>query len=657
MDHQTDHHSQGRTDSGMTLIELLITMSVLGTIVAVIGAAVIVTVRQEPVTRSRLDVAAWEQSLALWLPTDLSSAGADPGDVSADEGDTPCGDAVCTFGSNALQLKWDDGTGETVVSYRYGPASDGQSFELRRVECHGGSCISLVVLRDLSMPLDDDGNPIAWSAGDPVPDTIINVTVPLAVGSSSSGSCDPLAVPPDPDCDTNTRAQRVIVNVNGAPGLDGVDRSSTVSFTAGGSSLSELEPATFSGPNFLQANSGCGGPVTLIVDESGSIGSADSDVRQGVRSFVQAFDGTPTQLQIVQMYSYSDVLGSGSDWNKFYDLSEPADVEALIGPSGTSGLVSNIQTRSHPNYYTNWEDAIFRTFYNSDGQTYEELGNPNVPTPELVVFFTDGMPTRDRLQHKSDSSSFGPPSTPSRFDHDRYRSGYSSGVFSPRGWYRASHIAAQFNDIRMIGVLVGDLDDETRVYWSGWPWTGSWWRSIPNEKFLGDLVVGGDPSQYHPSDPPGYVARTYDGSTWGDVSSADLLLTDNFGALGGGLTEIALAECGGTLTVQTRDLAGDPADASITYQVADEVVTTTRIAKAGTFDIPLNGIPSASVDLIPQSFDGTGYAPSSWNCRAGGANLTFGTDFDLITPGVPGDGISVTVSANAAVSCTLTVSP
>lgn len=666
MDQTTDRDGRNRSDtpdaraarrsgdSGMTLIELLITTTVLGIIVAVIAAAVIVTLRQQPVTRSRLDVAAWEQSLALWLPADLSSAGADPGDVSADPAEpAPCADPVCTFGSNALQLKWDDGSGPTVVTYRYGPASDGNSFELRRVTCYGGSCSSLVVLRDLAVPTDDLGNPIAWNPGDPVPDTVINVTVPLAVGSGSPASCDPSAVPPDPDCDTSTRAQRVIVNVNGAPGLDGVDRSSTVSFTAGGSSLSTLEPATFSGPNFLQANSGCGGPITLIVDESGSIGSADADVRQGVRSFVQALDGTPTRLQIVQMYSYSAALGSGGAWNQFFDLSEPSEVDSLVN---SGGWVDDIETRSYPNYYTNWEDALFRTFYSVDGQTYEDLGNPNAPTPELVVFFTDGMPTRDRLQNKSDTSSLGPPSLPSRYDHTS--SGGSGGWLSPRGWYRASYFAEQFNNIRMIGVLVGDLDDTTTVERSGWPQSGSSYIPIPNETFLGDLVVGGLPDEYDPADPDGYVKRTYSSSGgWGDVSNADLLLTDDFSALGSALTEIALAECGGTLTVQTRDSAGDPADAAITYTVGEKQITTTRIAKAGTFDVALNGVPSDTVDLVPQSFDGTGYTPSSWNCRAGGSDLTQGSDWDLITPGVPGDGISITVTANAAVSCTLSVTP
>ena len=661
MNHDQKNAANKRRDGGMTLIELLITISVLGTIITVIGAAVIVTVRQQPVTRSRIDVAAWEQSLALWLPADLSSAGADPGDVNADEtAPPPCGDAVCTFGSNALQLRWNDGSGETVVSYRYGPAADGDSFELRRVTCYAGSCNSLVVLRDLAVPSDDDGNPIPWAAGDEVPDTVINVTVPLAVGSS--GSCDPLN--PTPDCDTSTRAQRVIVNVNGAPGLDGVDRSSTVSFTAGGSSLSTLTPATFSGPTFLQANSGCGGPITLIVDRSASLSSSDfTSVRSGVRSFVNAFDGTPTKLQIITFGTVSSTLGTTS-WNRFFDLADPGDVELLMGPTGNSGLISDIvEFPANADAGTNWEDALHRAYFSQNGETYEELGSPAAPPPELVIFFTDGRPTLHRgtdlwgwKSTDSSSSPIEPPSVPSRFDYDTAGNTSYGADFSPLGWYRADYIIDQFRDIRLIGVGVGSAFNETtRVRRSGWP-TSSSYRNIDNEVFLGDLAAGGDPSQNGTSASGGYVVREYDGS-WGDVTNANMLVTTQWPQFGSALQQIALAECGGTLTVQTRDLAGQPADASITYQIDDKVVTTSRIAKAATFDIPLNGVPSTSVDLIPQSFEDTGYAPASWNCRSGGADLTLGSDYDLITPGTPGDGISVTVSANAAVSCTLSVSP
>ena len=632
-----------RRDPGMTLIELLVSVLVIGSIATVLAATLTVTFRQQGDTQGRLDVARWGQSLAMWLPSDLASAT----DVSAAEADSPCPSAECTFGSNALLLKWNDGTGETTLSYRYGPAGDGRSFILTRVECTGGACSSIVVLRDLSPPVDDDGNPVPWNPGDPVPDEVIDVTIPL----------DVIASDPDGATDGSTRAQRVIVNVNGAPGADGVDRSSSVSFTAGGASIGSLPPATFSGPTFLQAHSGCGGPVTLIVDESGSIGGTNmARVRTGVRSFIEAFEGTPTRLQIITFDTRSATLGATSgSWNRFFDLAEPADIVSLIGPTGTGGYVGTLSS----NGGTNWEDALHRAFYSSTGQTYDQLGNPNAPTPELVVFFTDGVPTFDRTYDNSDSSPVGPSSIPSRFNYSTDGSGASYGsAFSPRGWYRADYIVDQFRDIRMIGVGVGDaFSQTTRVYRSGWPTTTAT-RDIPNRSFLGDLVAGGDPSQNGTGASGYYITRTYNSTTgWGDVSTADVLVTNQWDQFGSALTAIALADCGGTLTVQTRDGANAAADADVTYQVDDKTVTTTRIAKAGTFDIPLNGLASAEVVLLPQSLDGTGYTAQSWSCRAGGADLVAGTDYHLVVPGNPMSGIAVTVRANAAVACTLRVSP
>jgi hypothetical protein len=611
----------------MTLVELVVSVTVIGLLATVIAAAVTVTFRQELDTEGRLRVARWEQSLGMWLPADLASSGLNP-PPDADPGTTPCGSGDCLFGSNALQLAWDDGSGPTTVAYRYGPSGDGTTFELIRVECSGGSCHTILVLRDLLPPSDP-----SWSPGDPIPSSVIDVAVPLSVTET------------DVDCtvDCGERSLRVIVNVNGAPGVDGVDRSSRVSYTAGGAVLGDLEPATFEGPSFLNAASGCGGPITLIVDESGSIGGQDVNVRAGVRSFVRAFEGTPTQLQIVEMFTTTDALGSGAAWNRFFDLSEPADVDALIGADGNSGLVSNIRTRSSPAYYTNWEDALFRTFHYSDGQTYTELGNPTIPPPELVVFFTDGLPTRDRAQAKSDGSALGPPSVPARFDH-------TGTPFSPRGWYRADYFADQFRDIRMIGVGVGNaFSNSTTVSHAGWPAA-----PIPNEVFLGDLVAGNDPSLYDGT--VNYVKREYIAGSWGDVSTADLLVTSDFTQFGSALTEIALAECGGTLTVQTRELAsGDPAQADVTYQVGVHTVTTSRVAKSGTFNIAFGGVASDTVDLIPQSLDGTGYAADSWSCRSGGADM--GGAYSQIDAGDPAAGVQVTVTANQAVSCTLLVVP
>lgn len=626
------------------MIELLVSIGVIGLIAVVISAAITVTLRQQLDTEGRISVARWEQSLGMWLPADLASSSS----VDAQPDTTPCASADCRFGSNALQLSWNDGSGPTTVAYRYGPSSDGRTFELIRVECSAGSCKSLTVLRDLSAPTDDAGNPITWTAGDAIPDSVINVTVPLEVADGAGEST------------ADARSQRVIVTVNGGSDGDGVDRSARVSFTAGGAALGTLEPASFSGPSFLKAHSGCGGPITLIVDESGSIGSADSNVRAGVRSFVRAFEGTPTQLQIIEMYSYSSTLGAGSAWNKFYDLSEPADVEALIGPTGNSGLVSDIKTRSGSNAYTNWENALFRAFYTKDGQTYAAAGNPLTPTPEMVVFFTDGLPTRDRATSKSDSSSLAPASIPSRFDHTDQGGSYSGNqLMSPRGWYRANWVAEDF-DTRIIGVGVGSaFTSDTTVSRTGWPTTGGKkpkYTPIPNEVFLGDLVAAGnDPSSYDGT--KDYIRRQYSGADgWGDVSTADILVTSDFSQFGSALTSIALAECGGTLTVQSRQVASSaPADASISYQVGDNIVTTTRIAKSGTFDIALDGVASDTIELVPHPLDGTGYVASGWSCKAGGADL--GSAYSLIEPGKPAAGVSVTVNANQAVSCTMFVVP
>lgn len=623
-----------KRDRGVTLVELLVTVMVIGAIATVLSTALVVTMRQHGSTAARVDVARWEQNLAAWLPGDLSSAS----DVSDDPASAPCGSAACTFGSNALTLTWDDGTGTTTVSYRYGPSADGESFVLTRVECHA-SCTSIVVLRDLSGPTDDLGNPIPWSPGNAVPSNVIDVTIPLVVDETDPGG----------DGDATSRAHRVIVNVNSAPGEGGVQQGSTVSFTAGGVSRSALPPAHFDGPTFLQANTGCGGPVTLIVDESGSIGSADALVRDGVTSFINTFAGTPTQLQIITFSDESDTLGS-NQWNYFYDLSEPGDVADAL-----DDVDDDIDSYGG----TNWEDALRRAFFSQNGTSYAALGNPAAPLPELVVFFTDGEPTFYRDgdgDHQSGTSNPAPSSVPSKYNHDTAGTPgeHYGSDFSPKGWYRADWLVDQFRDVRMIGVGIGpSFNQGTRVRRSGWPSV-----AIPHQVFLGDLVAGNDPSTYGSGSSGDFVKREWSAATgWGDVSAADLLTTTNWNAFGSALTSIALAECGGTLTVQTRDGDGDPANANITYQLGEEIVTTTRIQKAGTFEVPLEGVAFRDVELYPQaSFDGTGYTPQSWSCRAGGTNLQLGTHYWALGASA-GAGIRVRVRADQAVACTLRVSP
>ena len=71
----------------MTLPELLIAITILGLLVAVISSALVVTLRQESSTMGRLNVARSEQSVGMWLPGDLASAGV----VSVEPDWSPCG--------------------------------------------------------------------------------------------------------------------------------------------------------------------------------------------------------------------------------------------------------------------------------------------------------------------------------------------------------------------------------------------------------------------------------------------------------------------------------------------------------------------------------------------------------------------------------------
>lgn len=590
----------------MTLIELLVSIGVIAAIITVLATTLVVTLRQEDSTQARVDVARWEQALALWMPADLSSASTV--DDSPSAAPAGCPGSVCSNSSNVLQLEWGVAPDMTTVSYRYGPSDSGDGFVMTRVECGGGGCDSMVVLRDLAPPTPP------WTPGDPIDDAVIDVTAPIAADSTDTD-----------DTDTSTAAQRVIVTVNGVPSPDGVDRSSRVSFTAGGATRSTIDAPTFDGPTFLDAQSSCGGPITLIVDESLSIGSADDDVEAAVEDFIDTFAGTPTLLQVIEFSSGTRAVGAtGGAWNKYWDLTEAGDV---------SGLKAALDVNS--NGFTNWEDALFRTFFYRDGTTYAAHGDPNAPTPELVVFFTDGQPTRDRKNERADTAATSPPNATSPWS--------STGFpFSPRGWFRADYVADQFRSIRMIGVGVGSSFGGTTTY-------GSTFDHVPNEVFLGDLVTGGDPSQYGTGASGNYVKREYSGG-WGDVSNADLLVSSDLGNLASALSEIALSECGGTLTVQTRTTSGDLAPIDATYRIGAEQSTTSPVRKAAVFDVAVSGA-ATTVQLIPQ-IDTPGWVATDWSCTSKGVDL--GSGYSDIGAD-PIDGLNVTVDANGAVACTMTV--
>jgi prepilin-type N-terminal cleavage/methylation domain-containing protein len=662
-----------RRDAGMTLPELLISMVVIGLILAVVAGSMVVTLRTQRSTDGRLNVARSEQGVSMWLPTDLASAVTANDEPGSPLCAAPCPTAASLGGSNALVLSWPSGSATTTVAYLYRPQSSGQGFELLRVECTGGTCQSLVVLHDLAAP-----SGVFVPGVTPVPDDVINVTIPLAADATSEGGAT----------DSSSGARRIIVTINGGGASEGdgggVNR---VSITAGGTDLGTLEAEKVTGPSFLKAQSRCGGPITIIVDDSGSIAAAGAatKVEEGVRSFVKALAGTPTKVQIIAFSNESRQLDSPTvtAWNHYYEMTNLTTVSALVGeddgvPAGT------IRQRLGQTGGTNWEDAIYRTFYSDTmlGTRLDADGNPATYVPNLVVFFTDGEPTRNMEGGSSYRSTSGIPSGPIQRAQPKWPTPNGS-AFDQEGYDRADFWINDFRnseDYRIVGVGVGSIaNSNTKVYAfndataqsysygltysssnvyrrsSGGGTSGSAFaRNTTTEKVLGNFVVGG--ALLTGGTP--YVKASYDDATdkWTNTAAADLFVTEDWDALAAALTEIAVGKCGGTLTLQTRMMDGSNAPSDVSYETQGKIVTTSAITRAASFEFDFPAGTGYSTPVVPQDFATTGYTAESWACTLRGLPLS-AARWSLIVPTNRAAGINVQVEPNEAVSCTLTVSP
>lgn len=470
----------------MTLPELLVSVALMGLLVTVISSAIIVTLRQNDSTEGRLNLSAAEQSIGMWLPNDLASAA----EYTKNPGASPCGAPVCdgidlSNGSNVLMLTWtiDTATPTGVtsvtknVSYHFSPSDDGESFVLRRVECvetgGGWACDSLTLIGEFPGPPAG----ISWApgvangdqceqAGGPaectVPDWVIEVSVPLRADATSDATENYATG------DQIKDANRVIVTIDGGSGGDtGSSGGQTkVSITAGGTNREIIDASSLLGaPSFVEARSRCGGPLTLIVDESLSIqiAGASNAVLNAVRTFTETLVGTPVQLQIVEFERQSKALGSGSDWNRYFDMTDiDGDVRTLVGNGGGDAGLLGTMVIGDNNGDTNWEEGFFRTFYNSNATISDEY-------PETVVFFTDGTPTADRQMgssYKTGSDLAGQPSYP-RPPYDNY----SPGQYNQASFNRANYLAAEHRSkVRLIGVGVGGVNDN--ITWVTSPGTG-----------------------------------------------------------------------------------------------------------------------------------------------------------------------------------------
>jgi hypothetical protein len=678
------------------LVELLVAVVVTGVVMSSLAGLTMVIIRQQAGTGSRLDLARAEQSLGLWLPTDLASADSvDPSPGAAPCG-SPCPLADATAGSNAVMLSWktleDAGPPvverETNVSYRY--LASGLRFAIVRVQCDrvgngAWSCAQRTVLSDAPPPPDGT----TFQPGVTAPDWAMQVTDPPVAGD---GSTDPAL-----DTGRGKGARRAMVTVRDTSGVTSYSATySPIAITAGSTNrVPTLDPGSLQGaPGFTEVRSRCGGNFAVAFDMSNSIKTAAPTVRDGVKALIETFAGTPTKLQLVRFNTGGMTLGVSApywqveQWQPYwFDMLDPDDVAEALGLLDA--------TNSPLSGGTNWEDALFRLFRNQDG-------SEQVAIPDTLVFFTDGVPNYDRLTYLrnvivpsgqkgnlrtnsansnladlfagNDMALYPPaknPSLPSEVPGvpgGRLTGQGLENVYVQEAWDRANYIAEQYRDTRtrFIGIGVGDqfatvgngTIDYPESQWvtvENGALTSTW---TENRTILARLISNSD---------TGVPAVELNGE-YTNAETANMYTLPDWTRFGKAMQTIALSECGGTLTVQTfENGVGVPDEFQYqTTSVVDSlgqpvpnsstVVTTSGQFPSGTFDLSIVRGDYVDVTLQPINLSGIGaYEPAAtqaWECSAKRAALPT-TEAEIV--GTSWTSVTVRVPADAAVSCRLNV--
>ena len=346
----------------MTLVELLITVTILGIIMTSLSAAMIVILRSERPIKDHLSESKDITFLQAWIPNDLASASSrniDPLYQPSTRTTLP--------GTNVLTLDRADIstsgiTTNYIVSYRYVSVGDEwqlQRYEIRNVGLATQTITKVGVAHQLASP------PPTWN---PTQSPVHAVSV--------------------------TSRNQVVLRPIGEDVQ--VTFGSGEEFTTGGAGLSSQDqlPTDYTGgiidPSAPPTR--CGGTVTVVLDTSSSIpaqGGATSLVNAAL-GFIDAFSGTPTYLRIVgfdvSAYSYYPTTAG-----QYVNILNPTAALTAMRTKVDNQDLSSARWGSG----TNWEDGLWQAFRTTSGTAFSQL-------PELVVFISDGEPNRNRTNTPND---------------------------------------------------------------------------------------------------------------------------------------------------------------------------------------------------------------------------------------------------------------
>jgi hypothetical protein len=183
------------------------------------------------------------------------------------------------------------------------------------------------------------------------------------------------------------------------------------------------------------------------------------------------------------------------------------------------------------------------------------------------------------------------------------------------------------------------------------------YKDISAIDLLGNVVVGdlsGNTGSYNRVDAPAGGAPYPDNA----ATAADVFALPDYTHFAEALDKIVLGECGGTVTLQTKNTAdGLGAKDPFTYQNSTDntVVKTSAAFKSGTFDVAFPGSAAKTIVITPQEFTNlSAWSHVSWTCKSKGVAYPFTeTPVPLHTAWT---SIELVVHANEAISCTQMVS-
>lgn len=382
------------------------------------------------------------------------------------------------------------------------------------------------------------------------------------------------------------------------------------------------------------------------------------------------------------------VTGALGDWTTFtskttFDRSnttaDGADGYRVVVPSNITSW--NNTTKSY--YDTN--NAVAGS---TDGYRSYVSGSLGNWTTTTVDYYNRSNTTADQNDGYRISKTYGAPYVDWEVVSDSSYLANNTTTDNSDGWYAVTSYAAPFNYWQAVSQSTYDDNNSTADASDGWrtahvyasPYS-SWEPTSESAYTSGNTSWGStdgwdatkvytEPYTFHEGyvevtrkntailkdliDPGGVVPAEKTGAEYTNSQEATYYELPAWEEFAGAMTSMALAECGGTVTLQTKVGAASAPD-PFTYQSSVDMTTATTSAqfRSGTFDYDLAGGIEQTVTITPLvTSDLDAYSPTGWTCKAAGESYPFtATPID----GGPWSSITLTVKPNKAISCTYQV--